>query len=232
MEKGSLALVGGLVAVAAIAFFVSQRSTAEPRATTTPTTPNDTPLDDTAPEQFGELPPNHPPIDSMNASNGMGSMNAMNAMGASDDEPPALAWVAPTTWPSVPNPNAMRLETHRVPRVKGDADDAELVVTRAGGDVAGNIARWQKQFDGDVKSSQSQRVVRAMKITRVEIEGTYGGGAMMGAPAAPPRAGWAMLAAIVESKGRPYFFKVTGPAATVHAAEKAFDAMLDGLTPS
>lgn len=42
-------------------------------------------------------------------------------------------------------------------------------------------------------------------------------------------AGWALLGAIVEAPEQPYFFKLTGPAATVHAARPAFEALLDTI---
>ena len=40
----------------------------------------------------------------------------------------------------------------------------------------------------------------------------------------------ARLAAIVESDGMPYFFKLLGPAEQVDASRAAFDRMLDGIT--
>jgi hypothetical protein len=40
-----------------------------------------------------------------------------------------------------------------------------------------------------------------------------------------------MVGAVVESRSPPYFFKMTGPAAAVHAARAAFDHLVDGITP-
>jgi len=37
--------------------------------------------------------------------------------------------------------------------------------------------------------------------------------------------------AIVETAGEHYFFKMTGPSATVKAAQKPFEAMIDGVAP-
>ncbi len=238
MEKSTIILIAGVGGAIALALVYSQNNNASAPASTTTThaVTNDTtqtlPQEDNAMEQQ-ELPPNHPPIGQGGT---MGAMpNAQGGMGgvAPSDEPAAIAWRAPAAWPSAPNPNAMRLETHKVPHVAPDKEDGELIIARAGGDVAGNIARWSGQFDGAFTMKQSTKTVHDMKVTRVEIEGVYTGGGMMpGGGAAASHTGWVMLAAIVESKGQPYFFKVVGPAATVHAAEKPFDAMIDGLTPS
>jgi len=71
-----------------------------------------------------------------------------------------------------------------------------------------------------------------MKVTVVHISGTFlGGGGMTTGGSAQPRAGWTMLAAIVESSGSPYFFKLLGPSEQVDHARAAFDHVLDGITP-
>lgn len=239
MEKSTIILIAAVGGAIALALVYSQNTSSNTAsATTTHAATNDTtqalPQEDNAMEQQ-ELPPNHPPIGGGNTG-AMPMPNAQGGMGgmAAPDEPAAIAWRAPTAWPSAPNPNAMRLETHKIPHAPTDKEDAELIIARAGGDVPGNIARWTGQFDGAYAMKQASKTVHEMKVTRVEIEGTFTGGGMMpgGGAAAASHAGWVMLAAIVESKGQPYFFKVVGPAATVHAAEKSFDAMIDGLTPS
>jgi hypothetical protein len=67
-------------------------------------------------------------------------------------------------------------------------------------------------------------------VTVVSITGYFlGGGMTPGAPA-PAHPSWGLLAAIVETPGSPYFFKLTGPEATVKAARREFDTMIDGIT--
>lgn len=166
-------------------------------------------------EEEQKLPPNHPAID-MNAA-------ASNA----NDDTPSLKWTAPKDWSAAPNPNPMRLATYKLPRNASDREDTELVVSRAGGDAKMNIARWASQFDGAQTPSEKTKTVHGLKVTVVEIAGTYQGG--MG-PQTGSHAGWAMLGAIVETAGEHYFFKVIGPAATVKAAEKPFDTMIDAIT--
>jgi len=49
--------------------------------------------------------------------------------------------------------------------------------------------------------------------------------------AAPPVAhdDYALLGAIVETPGGPWFFKMTGPRATVEAARRGFDDLVDSF---
>ena len=162
------------------------------------------------------LPPNHPAVD---------TPPAHATVAPNKDATPSLGWTAPEAWATAPNPSPMRLATYRV---KGDAGEAELSVTRAGGTADANIERWLGQFDQAGKDTRAEKTVRGMKVTIVEVAGTYMGG-MTGAQGTHP--GWSLLAAIVETKGDPYFFKLTGPTATIKAARPAFDGMVDGLTP-
>ena len=49
----------------------------------------------------------------------------------------------------------------------------------------------------------------------------------MGAGPSGPRDNWALLGGIVETPQGPWFFKMTGPGATVTAARGAFEALID-----
>jgi hypothetical protein len=159
------------------------------------------------------LPPNHPPV---------GSGAPM--MGG--DEPPAIAWKAPPSFREAASTSTMRIATYTI---GGDGDAAELTVVRAGGSTDANIERWVRQFDDAGKETRTEKTVAGFKVTMVEVQGTYLGGAMspMGAP--EPKKGWSLLGAIVETPGSPYFFKMTGPTPTVTKAKPAFVAMLDGI---
>ena len=219
MEKGTVILLVGLAGAGGFALAYTQSNNNQSgshAAAPQPTVEQE--QEDMEPQEHQQLPPNHPPIGNMNG-NGMG--NGMGMTGDNDD-PPALEWKAPDAWKSAPNPNGMRLATYKV------SDDTELVVSRAGGDVAGNIARWQGQFEASPKPVQTEKTVKDMKVTEVQIDGAYSNTMD---PSGGTKKDWSMLAAIVQGKGRPYFFKMTGPAATVHGAKKSFDAMIDGLVP-
>jgi hypothetical protein len=125
----------------------------------------------------------------------------------------------------------MRLATYRLPRAPGDAEDADVSVTRAGGTTDANIERWLGQFDDRGKDTRTERAIHGLKVTIVEVSGTYLGGGMM-AGASTPHAGWALMGAVVEAPGAPYFLKATGPAATIRSAHASFMAMLDSITPT
>lgn len=161
------------------------------------------------------LPEGHPPID------------AASAPASSDASPAAVAWKAPAGFREAPSPSSFRLATYRVSLA--GRDDAELSVSRAGGSTEANIERWIGQFDDAGKDERSQKTVRGMKVTIVEVSGTYLGGGMRPDEAAQKRAGWSLLGAIVEGEGTPYFFKLVGPRETVRSARAAFLAMLDDL---
>ena len=172
----------------------------------------------------GELPPGHPPVDSMDKAGAQ-----MDTLGSSAAEPP-LEWKAPARWQLVPNASTMRLATYRVPRAPGDPVDAELSIVQAGGTVEANADRWIGQFDasGQKTAKRGIRKVGPLEITIVEVQGNYSGG--MGKDSSPA-SGWALHGAIVSMPGMPCFFKLTGPAKTVLAASAEFDTLVESLAP-
>jgi hypothetical protein len=153
--------------------------------------------------------------------------------------PPAarheITWTDPPGWQKVASPSAMRKATYRVPAAPKDSEDGEMAVFYFGGEggsTEANIQRWISQFSGvkpsDIK--RSQKNVRGMSQTIVEVEGTYASG-MPGAPATP-KAHYRLLGAVVETPAGPYFFKLTGPTKTVEAAREAYLTMLDSVHSS
>jgi hypothetical protein len=144
--------------------------------------------------------------------------------------PNAITWKAPAAF-QVADKGPMRLASYRFPKAAGDADDADLSVTQVGGDIPSNISRWKGQFDPPAEADIAERTVGDLKVTVVNMSGTYKGMSMPGAPAAGPKEGYALLAAIVswEGHGDPYFFKLTGPKNTVDAARPAFDELIASL---
>jgi hypothetical protein len=63
----------------------------------------------------------------------------------------------------------------------------------------------------------------------VEVTGTYDGGMTMTDAPAERLEGYMLLGAIVEGPDAPWFFKFTGPAATVEAQRDAFVGMMRSL---
>jgi hypothetical protein len=169
------------------------------------------------PAPAGEmLPLNHPPI---------GGASPHGSMPSAASETPALAWKMPGAWQEAPNPNAMRLATYRA------AGGVEVSVSRAGGSPEANIQRWIAQFDDVGHEGRAEKTVHGLHVVTVDVLGTYVGGDMTMGQQADAKPEWAMVGAIVETRGLPYFFKMMGPAAGVRAARPAFDRLVDGITP-
>ncbi len=150
-----------------------------------------------------------------------------------------LAWDAPADWASQAKP--MRAANYVAPGA-GGAEDGELAVyyfgPGQGGSVEANVKRWIGQFqapDGgpaDALAKRSEKSVNGIAVTLLELDGTYLFKPFPMAPRATPKAGYRMVAAIAQGPDAPIFFKLTGPKATVAAAEKAFYALVDSLRKS
>lgn len=137
-----------------------------------------------------------------------------------------LVWEAPPSFHSAPSPSAMRKATYKIDKAKGDPEDAELSVIVAGGGLEANVGRWAGQFEGKPAPTRSERTVGDLKVTIVELEGTFTGGGMPGMAPVAPKPKWRLLGAIVERGDEATFFKMTGPDATVKGARKDFDALV------
>jgi hypothetical protein len=178
----------------------------------------DLPLDS---DSDDELPPDHPPI---------ADTNLLERSAAEDEEPGALEWTAPPAWRQIANPSSMRVATYRIPAGPGAAQEAELSIVRAGGSTEENLARWAGQFQGGDTPKRQQRNVHGLTVATMAVSGIYQSG--MGAPGAnAAQPGWSLLGAVVETGQGSYFFKLTGPTASVRAARASFEAFLDTLEP-
>jgi hypothetical protein len=179
-----------------------------------------------APAVAQALPPGHP---------------VTSAAGAVPPVPPGtgtgvtgLTWGVPRGWKAETPSSPMRRAQYRVP---GPGGDAELVVfyfgPGQGGDALSNASRWAGQFrqpDGRnptaaMKTSEIQ--VGELKVTLVEVRGTYAGG--MGGTAAGERPGYQLLGAIASGPDANWFFKLTGPETTVTSQRAAFEGLIRSL---
>jgi hypothetical protein len=137
-----------------------------------------------------------------------------------------ITWAKPNAWTQVDDQRPMRKATYKVTKVEGDPEDAEMSVTQVGGTVDANIKRWEGQFEGGGPAKLSDKEVAGLKVTIVEISGTFkGGGPMMGGDSTP-KDNWALLGAIVHTQPAAYFFKMTGPLKTVESARGDFDGLV------
>ncbi len=189
--------------------------------------------------QPGALPAGHPPT-AGGAMPGAGAPGAPSQFGV--PTPVAgtgvgatgMTWTLPEGWTEVKPANAMRRAQFEVTT---EAGKAECVVfyfgPGQGGDPLSNARRWADQFvqpDGkpsaDVMKTSSRKVGE-MEVLTVEVTGSYGGG-MGGGTVAENQM---LLGAVAKGPDAPWFFKFTGPKATVEANRKGFDALLDSLKP-
>ena len=153
-----------------------------------------------------------------------------------------IAFTTPDGWKTVKTSSAMRVAQYVVPRAAGDSQDAELVVYYfggSGGTVEANIERWVGQMnqpDGRPSAAvlkRQSRSVNGLKVTLVDVPGTYVAEMTPGSPQRHNSPNYHLRAAVIETSNGPYFIKLTGPAKTVAASEKQFDAFLSSvkLTP-
>lgn len=147
---------------------------------------------------------------------------------AAPSGPSDVAYDAPASWQKAENPSPMRKATYKISKAKGDAEDADVSVSQAGGSVDMNLQRWAAQFSPKAEIKRTEKKVGDLKVTVAELHGTFSGSGMPGAAAGAPKEKWEMLAAIVETTP-PTFFKITGPENTVNGAKADFDKLLDGM---
>lgn len=150
---------------------------------------------------------------------------------AADATAGGVRWSLPAGWTSEPA-RPMRVATYTIPAARG-AEAGECGVyyfgKGQGGGVEENIARWSQQFQGSPKAVVTWRTVAGLRVHRVVISGAYlaPAGPMMQSQGSRPN--YRLLGAIVEAPGGLVFFKCTGSAATMAAAEKGFDALIASL---
>ena len=154
------------------------------------------------------------------------------------DSGAGIHWTVPSNWKSE-GERPMRLATYQVPAVAGDQEGGECAVyyfgQGQGGSVEANIDRWIGQFQQpNGKPSKDlakvdKRTIKGLKVTTVDVSGTYTGMGGPRAPAGPPKQSYRLLGAIVEGAQGSIFFKFTGPAKTVAQNQAAFEKILSTL---
>lgn len=183
-----------------------------------------------APQQ---LPPDHPPLDSAAGAPPI-QLPPVDA-GAGQGEA-AMTWQAPASWISEPPASSMRRAQFRVPGPGGDGECAVFYFGPGqGGDPMSNVERWASQFTdesgqpamGNMKTRQTE--ANGVRVLFVETRGVYQAGSMMGMGQGEARPGWALLGAIAEGADANWFFKLTGPQATIDANRTAFEQMIASL---
>jgi len=139
-----------------------------------------------------------------------------------------LKFEIPVTWNPVPPRSQMRKAQVSIP---GPGGDAELAVfhfgSGQGGKVENNLARWAAQVEM-APGEQPQRDYfedDGFAVTMLSAAGTIKASQMgMGPKEAQPNS--LLIGAVVEGPGGPWFFKLTGPEATLEPQRETFVAVL------
>ena len=181
------------------------------------------------PAENVELPPGHPPTGQTDP-NAMLPTPVMSA-GA------ALTWTMPAGWTNEPPANVMRQTQYRAPGPDGDGlCVAYYFGAGQGGGPEANAQRWADQFDQpDGSSSRDHLVIETteingMTVLMVEVTGTYKeGGMMMTGGPQTDLTGYMLLGAIVQGPDANWFFKFTGPEATVKANTEQFQELIRSI---
>ncbi len=129
----------------------------------------------------------------------------------------------------------MRRAQYRIPGPGGPAECAVFYFGPGqGGDAKANAARWAGQFHradggpvGDAFKTRETKV-GDIAVVLVEVMGTYVGG-MGGGPTGPERPNYMLLGAIAQGPDANWFFRATGPRATLEAQRAAFEGMIRSL---
>jgi len=141
-----------------------------------------------------------------------------------------ITWTVPAGW-RTGDARAMRLATYIVggpdPQLTGECAVFHFG-PGLGGSVGENVDRWTGQFEATPNFAHREMTVHGMKVTRVEIAGTFlAPGVDMQSQGKLP--GWKLLGAIVEGPKGSVFFKFTGPAGVIDRAADDFDGLLASL---
>ena len=145
-----------------------------------------------------------------------------------------LRFDLPEIFRSEPPASPMRLFQATV---AGESGPAELVVFHfgagQGGTVEANLERWLGQIErpAGVEPERGTLPAGGLQAHWVDAAGTLLPTGMGMGPATP-QPGSRLLGAVVEGGEGPWFFKLTGPAATVAAARPAFLDLLRSLRPA
>ena len=151
----------------------------------------------------------------------------------------SLKYDVPAGWVSKTPSSSMRLADFNLPKVGTDSEDATLTVYyfgNQGGSVQANIDRWVGQLaqpDGraskDVAKTTTLQAKGGLKITLLDVSGTYVAEVTPGSTERFNKPGFRQLAAVIETPNGPHFVKVVGPAATVAKWEGSVMAFLKSL---
>lgn len=142
-----------------------------------------------------------------------------------------LKFTVPAGWVEEPRSSSMRVAQYKLPKAATDTEDASLVLyffgQGQGGSAAANVERWvgqMKQADGSAAkdAKQEQFETNGLKVTTVDVAGTYIAETAPGSGTFHNNAGYRLRAAVVETPNGSYFVKLVGPEKTVAQWNESF----------
>lgn len=138
---------------------------------------------------------------------------------------PTLKFTAPSGWVEEKASSTMRLAQYKLPKETSDAEDASLVLyyfgQSGGGGISANLERWigqMKQPDGSDskdKAKQDALTVNGLKVTTIDLAGTYTAETAPGSGQFLNNANYRLRAAVIETPKGSYYLKLVGPEKTV-----------------
>jgi hypothetical protein len=145
----------------------------------------------------------------------------------------------PDGWVTEQPSSTMRKAQYKLPKVEGDAEDAELVLyffgSGQGGTVQGNIDRWvdqMQQADGSASKDKAKTetlTVAGLKVTMVDVSGTYTAQMSPGNEKHYNNGNYRLRAAVVETPKGNYFAKLIGPEKTMSHWDQSFSEYVKSL---
>jgi hypothetical protein len=140
--------------------------------------------------------------------------------------PATLKFDVPAGWVSKTPGSSARIAEFILPKVAADPEDATVTVyffgAGQGGSVQANLDRWIGQVaqpggrdSNTVAKTTSFQSATGLRITLVDVAGTYVAEVTPGSSERFNKPGFRQLAAVVDTPNGPHFVKLVGPSATV-----------------
>jgi hypothetical protein len=141
----------------------------------------------------------------------------------------AIDFALPSAWQAQTPSSNMRIAQASIPGPGGAGDLAVFYFgPGSGGSVDANIDRWIGQMETQDQPKPETFETNGYKVTWIDVRGTLKASPMgMGPSTTTPDS--RLFGAVVEGPGGPWFFKATGPEATMAPARDAFVAMLKSV---
>ncbi len=150
-----------------------------------------------------------------------------------------LRYKVPDGWVKEQTTSSMRVAQYKLPKTEGDPEDALLVIyyfgATQGGAVQANIDRWISQIqqpDGSASKDKARTetsIVNGLKVTSVDVSGTYTAEMAPGTPSQRNEANYRMRAAVIETPKGNYFLKLVGPAKTMGNWEQSITDLVKSV---